>query len=317
MTIRHALGTGLALTLGLACVPLGCESWDQPAFPHIHPLPDPARDELKLPASVVQQLTACAEQVPGRSPSGKPKTHNMTFDVQATQDGRVSAVALEAATPSNPALVACIAGVLRGMTLPMDDLPLRVSAAAPRGRLAPESRALAGFPLAGLLTASFGTVVIAVTGLVLVVWVVVYVSEQIVSAILAPARATPAAVPSTAAVPKTRKYPNQTCEDDELEKLEDQKEKLCNSGYAANCTGNRERPEVKERHEQIPCSAIMLSISQRLLCLEQRNLIENRCFGGIPDKGHQEAIDNVQRGINHCEALKAINCAKGHPMAGF
>ncbi len=118
------------------------------------------------------------------------------------------------------------------------------------------------------------------------------------------------------AVP-TRRYPNQTCDDDELKPLEQEKDKLCNSGYAANCTGDRTREDVKKRLDGIPCSAIMLSLAQRYACLKQRNLIEEKCFGGVPDTGHQEAIDNTQRGINLCEALKLINCVAGHPMSNL
>ena len=67
--------------------------------------------------------------------------------------------------------------------------------------------------------------------------------------------------------------------------------------------------------ERIPCSAILLSRQQRLACLNARKLVQEKCFGGNPDPGHKKAIEQEQDGLNNCEALKLINCAKGHPMA--
>lgn len=130
------------------------------------------------------------------------------------------------------------------------------------------------------------------------------------------AAATPSAptspAPTTTAA-KPRKYPNQTCEEDVRERLDDEMHEICNNkkrGFAARCNPKKERVEV------IPCSAIKLSIQQRQACLAARWRVQNECFGGKPDKEHGDEIDNVQKGIDQCEALKPINCAKGHLMAG-
>jgi Novel toxin 16 len=132
----------------------------------------------------------------------------------------------------------------------------------------------------------------------------------------AAASAAPSAVASTTApvatVAKARKYPNQTCEDDERERLDDEMHEICNNkkrGFAAKCNPK------KERVDDIPCSAVKLSIQQRQACLAARWVVQNKCFGGKPDKNHQDEIDNVQNGIDQCKALEPINCAKGHPMA--
>jgi hypothetical protein len=69
--------------------------------------------------------------------------------------------------------------------------------------------------------------------------------------------------------------------------------------------------------ERIPCSAILLSIQQRQACLRARKLVQEKCFGGVPDAGHKMQIDETQNGIDGCETQKLINCAKGHPMAGL
>ena len=81
---------------------------------------------------------------------------------------------------------------------------------------------------------------------------------------------------------------------------------------AAACTAAQ-----RQTLGRITCSAILLSLQQRLACLNARKLVQEKCFGGKPDDGHQRAIDEAQKGIDKGEALKLINCAKGHPLAGL
>ena len=68
---------------------------------------------------------------------------------------------------------------------------------------------------------------------------------------------------------------------------------------------------------QIPCSSILHSLKQRPPCLEQRKLIQARCYGGIPDPGHKQAIDDLERGLKACKELQVVNCGAGHPMSGL
>jgi hypothetical protein len=293
---RLALSTGLALSLGLAFMPLGCGTLEEPAYTPARSLHDNRHanrhDDREVPEGVVKQLTACANQAPAGSTSSEPATHAIQFHVQATASGRIDAVSVKGSTLSDPDLEACMADALEGMTLPLQDLALRVSASAPRRPLAPESRGLVANTLPLFGPFSLAPLVITGAAFILVVAIIVYVTSEPVAK-------------------ATRRRPNQTCDNDELKELEQKKERLCNSGYETNC-----RPE-KGRLGRIPCSAIMLSLAQRLLCLRQRNLIQDKCFGGVPDDGHREAIENAERGINHCEALKLTNCAKGHPMSGL
>jgi len=162
---------------------------------------------------------------------------------------------------------------------------------------------------------------------VITVQLTVYAATATAPATAAPATtATP--VPTTTATPKptatptttappipigvpTTRYPNQTCTDKELNRLQNEKGRICNAGYAANCNPK------KERVEDIPCSAIKLSLQQRRACKAARWLVQNTCFGGQPDATHKSEMENVQNGINHCEALELVNCAKGHPKAGL
>jgi hypothetical protein len=320
MATRVGLGMGAALLLGLSCLPLGCEGWDAPMIMNTHPLPSQAPRGVDLPAEVVQHMTACAERVKERGDPAKPLVHAMQFQVEVTEDGHVVAAGVEEASIHDVALASCIEGALRTMTVPMGQMPLRVASSGPRRAPGAEERALMGFPLASLLAAAFNPAVIVVTGLMLTVVVVVYVTGGVHPGhLLGPTAVsipTATAVPTTTAVPKPRKYPNQTCEDDELKALEAEKKRLCeDTKFPANCTGKREKDSVLDKHNKIPCSAIQHSIALRLLCLNQRNLIEERCFGGVPDAGHAQIIANTQRGIDACVALKAINCAAGHPMS--
>lgn len=113
-------------------------------------------------------------------------------------------------------------------------------------------------------------------------------------------------------VAKPRKYPNQTCEDDEMARLEAWMHGICDKGFAATCGGGKVKAEDLPF---IPCSTIKLSIQQRQACLAARWKVQDECFGGKPDDKHKKPIDEHQRGLDHCEALKLKNCAKGHPMA--
>jgi hypothetical protein len=310
---RLAAAVGCTLVLGAAFVPLGCESWDSPTILNTHPRSSLASSSPDLPESVVQQLTACVAPLPGRTASDKPVTRAMQFGVQVAKDGRVRTVILEDATLRDSALEACMTGVLQAATLPLRGLPLRVSAASVQRPLGPEGRAFAAFPTPMNLGAAYSPVVIEVIGLILVVIVVIYAGQELVNAIDGAMKAAPAVVATTTAASAARRYPNQTCENDVLDPLEDQKNELCNKGYAATC-GSKVSTKLRAR---IPCSAIKLSLEQRDVCLKQRNLIQDKCFGGVPDAAHKNVIDETQQGIDRCVALKSTNCAKGHPMANL
>jgi hypothetical protein len=127
--------------------------------------------------------------------------------------------------------------------------------------------------------------------------------------------ATPTTTTSVPAVVKSRKYPNQTCEDDERERLGKEMDKICKpeEGFATVCPKD---PLRKKEFAKIPCSLIKLSLQQRRACMAARWVVQDKCFGGKPDPEHEGAIDQVQNGIDNCEAFKLINCAKDHPMAG-
>jgi hypothetical protein len=87
---------------------------------------------------------------------------------------------------------------------------------------------------------------------------------------------------------------------------------ICDKGFAVSCGGDHREPKF----DKIPCSTVKLSIQQRQACVAARWVVQDKCFGGKPDDKHKKPIDDHQRGIDNCEALKLKVCAKGHPMAG-
>jgi hypothetical protein len=73
----------------------------------------------------------------------------------------------------------------------------------------------------------------------------------------------------------------------------------------------------QKRLDRRPCSEIRARIAALQACLAKRWEIQNTCFGGKPDKVHQDQIDSVNNGLTQCVALAAVNCAPGHPMANL
>jgi len=312
--MRHALGAGFALSLGLTFMPLGCENWNRPMFTPVHRL-EGAPDMQQIPKPVREGFEACLRMLPEAGPEEKEVDHLVAFGVQIHGDGQAGAVRLGRSTLGDRGVEACMAEALQGMRLSLEELQKLIGEGGGKHLVSIEVKGL----LADDRQESFQVLpgALSAAGRIVLVVVVLWVLYEAAKDILAGAKATSAAVPRVAAPPKARKYPNQTCEDEELAKLEAEKDKLCNDGYAVNCKGNPEHPEDKKRLDTIPCSKIMLSLQQRLACFYHRNLIEDLCFGGVPDEAHKGEIENVKRGAGHCAKLKEINCAEGHPMSGI
>jgi hypothetical protein len=318
---RHLLAAGLTLSTGYAFGVFtlgGCGGASWPS-------------KGQLPEGVVERLTECGKKGPTPLESVR---YNLTFTVRVTEDNveaSVDEVMLMDSTLHIDEVEDCMTDALYGMRTPLDALALRRRKLTPDMAVAPEASALFGQAQLALLLEAAELVVVGYA----VYSVVVYflVTKPHTKPRPAPARPQaedppkpepPNPEPQTGSDPKTtdpppppppappgRRYPNQSCENDELDRLEAEKDKLCKSSYAADCNIN-----VKKQ-PKIPCSKILLSLQQRRACLAARNLVQDRCFGGKPDAGHKTQIDAVKNGIGHCEALELINCAKGHPMSGL
>jgi hypothetical protein len=316
---KLALSLGLTLALGFVFMPLGCGG-SGGGFD----LAAPRQADVDVPEGVALQIRTCAAE--RRDHLGSVE-HFFIFDVKLASNGEADSVALRESTLRDEGLEVCMVKALRSLT--EDALPMRRSENGPRGPVPPESRALLGQEEVALACLSSPPCLLTLGFVVAAAYVTVQIYLQASShpgtrthhppavataeptATTAPiATAVPTAVPIPTAIPVARRYPNQTCGDDELDRLETEKKKLCGGGYAAIC--NPKKVEVKN----IPCSAILLAIRQRQACRDARKAIQNKCFDGHPDAGHKTAIEQEENAIRQCEALKLVNCAKGHSMAG-
>lgn len=317
--MNHCLKTVTALGLlglGLAFfVPSGgCGS--------VHPVAD-------MPLNLAGPIRACAAQ---HERHVEGSDHTAKFDVGLV-NGQIDSIVLVQSTLADEELEACLARAIRSFTV--DDLPLRHSASLEGELVQPESRELLGNPAVAPLAACLASPP-CVLGLVVVMGAAVITVQLSVYSATAtrPATATPATTatpaPTTTSTPKptatptttsppipigvpTTRYPDQTCSDAELDRLGKEKETFCNAGYAAKCPSPSDK---MHKFEDTPCSLVLLSIVQRQACLAARWAVQNICFGGKPDARHWPPINQTQDGINNCERLKLVVCAKGHPMAG-
>ena len=283
----------------------------------------------KLPERVVDRLTECGKK--GPTPL-KSENYDLAFTVHVTEDdteARVDDVMLTSSTLHLHEVEACMTDALYGMRTPLEALALRRRRLVP-DPIAPETRPMFGQAEIALLLEAGAVVVVGLAAYYVVVHVILdkprpkprrHPVQPETAEPPAPALPTvattpsatslPTAVPITTAVPVARRNPNQTCDDKELDRLEAEKKKLC-GGYAVSSCNPKKVDTGKIR-----CSAILRAIPQRQACLAARQLIQDRCFGGKPDAGHKTQMDDVENGIRQCEALKLINCAKGHSMAGL
>lgn len=119
---------------------------------------------------------------------------------------------------------------------------------------------------------------------------------------------------ATAAEPRAgpRRHPDQTCDDAVLDRLQAEKNRICNAMPGASCSmsGN----SVK-RLDRMPCSQVRSRIQGLLNCIHIRQFIQDECFGGKPDARHQEVLAQYKSGLVQCQSLEQVNCAPGHPMA--
>ena len=286
---RFAWSLGLTVVLGFAFVPSGCGS--------VQPV-------MHVPEGIAGQLKACAVR---HSRHVGAEDHTVTFDVKLTYNGQVDSITLVDSDVGDEELEACMASSLRSLT--EEDLPLRNAQNVDRELATPQSRMLLGHPT--VLAACLASPP-CLLSLVVLMGATAITVQIMVHAATTTAKPTATTTAPPIAVP--RRWPGQTCENTELDRLQKEKGKICNlkGGYAVNCSGDLKDPAFNE----IPCSAVKLSILQRQACLAARWAVQDQCFGGKPDARHEKPIDETQGGIDNCEALKLKVCAQGHPMAG-
>jgi hypothetical protein len=125
-----------------------------------------------------------------------------------------------------------------------------------------------------------------------------------------------------------KKYPNQTCPDDERERRHNEyKQTELQLSGDDNCNpGNQKTPKRAKREADriaaIPCSRINKRIEVLKKAAKQRQDATDACFNKGPDpanpkvyEDHQQVIADHNKAIQHAEAAQKVNCAPGHPMA--
>ncbi|MBK9258335.1 MAG: hypothetical protein IPM54_00690 [Polyangiaceae bacterium] len=297
---RLALSLSFTVCLGFAFVPQGCGGVQ-------HPVTD-------IPEHVAAPIKGCAFE---HTHHVRDADHIVKYDVTLDSNGEVDSIALMDSTVGDEELEQCIAASIRSLT--ENDLLRPRSENFDRELAQPESRMLLGTPAVPLAVCVASppcllTLTVLMGAVALNVQLMVHTATAITTGwpmATAKPTATTTAPPIPIALP--RKYPNQTCEEAERIRLNDEMHKVCDKGFAATCGG---RKINEDKLPKIPCSVVKLSLLQRRACLAARWLVQDKCFGGKPDTEHKDKIDQTQNGIDHCEALELINCAKDHPMAG-
>jgi hypothetical protein len=166
--IKRLVGSlGVTLSMGVAFVPLGCES----SGPYTSAFPTHGGPEL--PDSVVAGLMDCVKYGPAPSTiaEGDPPTYVIRFNVHVEEGGSVSSVETDGSMLGGGGMEACLSGVLRGARL-----PVRARAT----QRAPEARALvaAAPALAALSPVSLVPVVITGVGIIVLVAVTLYIATD-------------------------------------------------------------------------------------------------------------------------------------------
>ncbi len=204
---RVVLSSALALSFGLASVPLGCGSTEgggRRSRPCHEMLPE-------VPKDIERRLGDCVRQASAPFPPAEGNTYAIDFNVHVSKNGSVHAVEIKESTLGGHGVETCFARVLEGTTLPVRSIRMGLEDWAPRHAVAPSSRALFGQPvLAAANPASLMPVVIAAAAVIVVVSVIVYVTSEPATSTTTVAPPVVTAIPAASAMPTTTAVPMTT-----------------------------------------------------------------------------------------------------------
>lgn len=107
---------------------------------------------------------------------------------------------------------------------------------------------------------------------------------------------------------RQRRNANQTCEDDILDELQAEKDRICNSIPQPSCSAALAKLQKGSKLKGTSVAGINRThIENRIKrineCLAQRNLIQDECFGGVPDEAHTIALNELNNGLTSCKEL--------------
>jgi hypothetical protein len=280
--------------LGFAFVPPGCGG--------VPPV-------TEVPENIAEPLKACAFNHERHLGDGE---HTVKFEVNLDSDGRVDSLALVDSDVGDEELEKCLAAAIRSLSV--DDLPLRSAENLERDPAPSQSRNLLGTPAIPLAACLASPPCLLTLGLVAgAAMITVQISVLAASRI---PRAKPTATTTAPPIPiaRPRRYPGQTCEDEELDEVEGAMKDICKQIPGKSCSPqSKNAPFLPE----YPCSLLKARIPAMLVCIAARQKVQDECFKNSPHVGHEQQIDDLTKGVAFCEALKVVNCAPGHPMSGL
>jgi hypothetical protein len=99
--------------------------------------------------------------------------------------------------------------------------------------------------------------------------------------------------------------------DARLDELEKQKKVACYS-QEWSCSDTHEKIG-KKRETLLTCPELLARIPIGKACVEARKLVQSECFAGSPDKGHEDIIEGLTRGLNECIRKASIRGPGGGP----
>ena len=177
--LKRTTSVGLALCLGLAFLPLACGGTKNP-WAGGEPVDQPGEGP-QVPKETVAEMTECLSKAGSRLTD---TVYAMKFDVEVTESGHAGRVRFRDSFPSEPALEACIADALRGMTS-----PIPASMLVPKDKaeaVSPASRGLIGQGWEEVLiggSVTLGPAFLVMAGVTATVVVVVLAGEGVVEAV--------------------------------------------------------------------------------------------------------------------------------------
>ena len=98
--------------------------------------------------------------------------------------------------------------------------------------------------------------------------------------------------------PKTRRFPNQTCENDRMETLEGIMHGICDKGFS--CSDGTEKLGRK-KEELLSREQLLENIARAKACIQARQDIQDECFKNSTDPIHAKVISEIEQALKTCE----------------
>ncbi|NEP23535.1 DUF4157 domain-containing protein [Moorena sp. SIO3I6] len=107
---------------------------------------------------------------------------------------------------------------------------------------------------------------------------------------------------------RDRKHSNQTCEDEVLERLQEEKDAICGSIPLPKCKPALDKLKAGKKLKGISVKGMTKNhVINRIIiiqeCIDKRQQIQDECFGGKPDQRHEDAINQMKNALENCQEL--------------